>query len=132
MALITDLPTNPSPSTSDYLVTDDGSTTYKLTVASLPISHLRPYRTATSTTTGQFTNFISTSLTGIHFVLVTYSEDTTAYYVGLVVRTASNHMYVTTLQNNLITLSASNAYGTMAFNYNGGGATLTGKDFYLG
>lgn len=35
MALITDLPTNSSPSTSDYVITDDGSTTYKSTIADI-------------------------------------------------------------------------------------------------
>lgn len=35
MALITDLPSNASPSTSDYMITDTGSATQKCTIANL-------------------------------------------------------------------------------------------------
>lgn len=35
MALITDLPTNASPATSDYMITDTGSATQKTTIANL-------------------------------------------------------------------------------------------------
>lgn len=40
MALVTNLPTNATPALSDYVITDDGTTTSKSTIGSLPLAQI--------------------------------------------------------------------------------------------
>ena len=66
---------------------------------------------------------------GIYFIIATHNTDKTAYYLGVVNKSAGNAPVITEIAKNLISTGATNAGGTIVFNYNGSGLGSSGSSY---